>query len=400
MDIDTSGNDNNANNNNASGNGFSRDIFRSTPIKDRGSTFIALATTVTDLHEVEAFKATVRNKEQNATHYVLAYRIYQNGNLLEENDDDGEDDASILILNLLKTLELVNVAVSIPRWFSGILLGPVRFDYFVRCAREALDLGNFSNVNNSNGGGGNEGETNTSQASSSTSSLANRRAGGPIIVNGERQVTTSSTSTTTDDNRRGNPLLQYIRNVPWEYGEIAPDFIVGSTTCALFLSLRYHRLHPEYIFTRIQMVMYQFNLRILLVLVDVDSHQDPIRELTKISVTNNFTIMLAWSQEEAGKYLETFKAFENRPPDSIMEKVESDYHAKLTQCLTQIRSVNKTDVLTLSSQFGSLKNIMSASTDELSTCPGIGDQKIRRLQEAFTQPFTLNKKQRKKNTNK
>ncbi|CAG8438492.1 14021_t:CDS:2 [Ambispora leptoticha] len=367
-------------------------VFRSASIKDRESTFIALATTVTDLNEVEAFKVLVRDQEKNATHYVLAYRISQgqNGNVLEgfvwtrsRNEDDGEDDASILILNLLKTLELVNVAVIIPRWFGGIFLGPVRFDYFVKCAREVLDKGNFSNANNSGGSGdGGGGETFATQTSSSTSSLANKRSSGPIIVNGERQ--------------RGNPLLQYIRNVPWEYGEIAPDFVVGSTTCALFLSLRYHRLHPEYIFTRIQMLAYQFNLRILLVLVDVESHQDPIRELTKISVTHNLTIMLAWSQEEAARYLETFKAFENRPPDSIMEKVDNDYYAKLTQCLTQIRSVNKTDVLTLSSQFGSLKNIMSASTDELSTCPGIGDQKIKRLQEAFTQPFTMNKKKKKK----
>lgn len=35
--------------------------------------------------------------------------------------------------------------------------------------------------------------------------------------------------------QRGNPLLQFIRNVPYEYGEIVPDFVVGLTSCILFL---------------------------------------------------------------------------------------------------------------------------------------------------------------------
>lgn len=35
--------------------------------------------------------------------------------------------------------------------------------------------------------------------------------------------------------QRGNPLLQSIRNVPYEYGEIVPDFQVGLTSCIVFL---------------------------------------------------------------------------------------------------------------------------------------------------------------------
>ncbi|KAF9435701.1 Excision repair cross-complementation group 1 [Entomortierella beljakovae] len=35
--------------------------------------------------------------------------------------------------------------------------------------------------------------------------------------------------------QKGNPLLQSIRNVPFEFGDIAPDFIVGLTSCVIFL---------------------------------------------------------------------------------------------------------------------------------------------------------------------
>lgn len=35
--------------------------------------------------------------------------------------------------------------------------------------------------------------------------------------------------------QRGNPLLKHIRNVPWEFSEIEPDYVMGKTACALFL---------------------------------------------------------------------------------------------------------------------------------------------------------------------
>ena len=40
--------------------------------------------------------------------------------------------------------------------------------------------------------------------------------------------------------QRGNPVLKNISNVPWEYTDIVPDYVMGSghQTCALFLSLR------------------------------------------------------------------------------------------------------------------------------------------------------------------
>ena len=35
--------------------------------------------------------------------------------------------------------------------------------------------------------------------------------------------------------QKKNPLMKHIRNVPWEVGNIIPDFELGKTTCALFL---------------------------------------------------------------------------------------------------------------------------------------------------------------------
>jgi len=81
--------------------------------------------------------------------------------------------------------------------------------------------------------------------------------------------------------QRGNPVLECIRNVGKEFGDIQADYQVGRTTGVLFLSLKYHRLHPEYIPTRIEKLGTSYNLRILLILCDISEHRDPIRELTK-----------------------------------------------------------------------------------------------------------------------
>ncbi|KAL1920383.1 uncharacterized protein VTP21DRAFT_760 [Calcarisporiella thermophila] len=196
--------------------------------------------------------------------------------------------------------------------------------------------------------------------------------------------------------QRGNPVLQHIRNVPWEYGDILADYQVGQTSGLLFLSLRYHRLHPEYIYQRFDKLTHAYLLRILLILVDIENHQEAIRELTKLAINNDMTIILAWSQEEVGRYIETLKSFEHKPPDMIKEKVDDDYLSKLTDCLTQIRSVNKTDVVTLTSTFGSLKKIMSASVEEVMLCPGFGEHKARKLLEAFNQPFLVHPRKKPK----
>lgn len=118
------------------------------------------------------------------------------------------------------------------------------------------------------------------------------------------------------------------------------------------------------------------------------------KELAKMCMLASCTLILSWSPEEAGRYLETYKAFENKPPDMIMERTENTYIAQLTDCLTTVKKVNKTDVRTLLSTFGSLEKIVKADKDSLSLCPGLGPQKAKRLVEMFHEPFLKSKKRK------
>ena len=53
--------------------------------------------------------------------------------------------------------------------------------------------------------------------------------------------------------QKGNPLLKSLRKVPWEFVEgLQPDYVLGTSCVALYLSVRYHTLQPDYIHERLK----------------------------------------------------------------------------------------------------------------------------------------------------
>jgi len=187
--------------------------------------------------------------------------------------------------------------------------------------------------------------------------------------------------------QEGNPLLKHIRNVRWAHADIVPDYIMGADTCALFLSMRYHLLKPEYIHHRIKELQRSFRLRVLLCHVDIDDVVEPLQQITRAALLNDVTLICSWSPEECARYLETYKVYETKPADAIQGRTDEDYLSRLTAAVTSVRGVNKTDVLTLGARFKSAAGVMRASQEDLSACPGLGPTKVKRLHDAFHEPF-------------
>jgi len=190
------------------------------------------------------------------------------------------------------------------------------------------------------------------------------------------------------DKQRGNGVLQYILNVPWQYSRMAPDYILSTTRCALFLSIKYHLRHPTYIARRIAELKTDFELRILLVLVDIEDNTKPLLELNKLAVVNNLTLILAWSEAEAARYLETYKAFDGKDASLIQKREQTNFLDQVTDFLTTIRAVNKTDAGQMIAQFRTMRSLMMASSEELALVPGMGEIKVKRLYDAFHKPFS------------
>jgi len=182
--------------------------------------------------------------------------------------------------------------------------------------------------------------------------------------------------------------LKHVNNVAYEYGDIAADYQVGSTSCVLYLSLRYHNLNPDYIQKRLDDLRNMYELRVLLAQVDVKDPHHSLKELALLCILTNFTLIVAWSPEEAGRYLETYKIYENKPPDAIMSRPEGDFQGQVADALTTVKGVNKTDATTLLTTFDSFANIVQADEEKLLLCPGLGPLKAKRLHQLFETPFT------------
>ena len=191
--------------------------------------------------------------------------------------------------------------------------------------------------------------------------------------------------------QKGNPVLSAIKSLPWEYADIPADYVLGATTCALFLSLKYHRLHPEYIYTRIQQLRGKYDLRLVLCMVDIGNHEESLKELSKTSLINNVTLILCWSSAEGARYLELFKTYENAAPTAIRQRQSERYGDRMVEFVTMPRSVNKTDAVSLVSQFGRVRTAVNAREEEVGGVAGWGEKKCKRWCGAVREPFRLRK---------
>ncbi|CAH8436497.1 unnamed protein product [Dicrocoelium dendriticum] len=189
--------------------------------------------------------------------------------------------------------------------------------------------------------------------------------------------------------QRGNPILKHIHNVAWEYAVIEPDYVVGRNHCAYFLSLRYHNLNPEYIFKRVRQTKQNYQLSVLLCQIDVTDPHYPLKELCKFCLSEKLTLMLAWNAEEAARYLEAYKALENKPPDGLMHEPanETDRLAQITDFLTAARPVTKADAISAVNKFETVADMILADENELVSCPGFGPRKAQKLYSVFRMPF-------------
>ncbi|KAI9819936.1 MAG: ssDNA endonuclease and repair protein rad10 [Pycnora praestabilis] len=195
--------------------------------------------------------------------------------------------------------------------------------------------------------------------------------------------------------QKGNPILNNIRSLPWEYSDIPSDYVLGAMTCALFLSLKYHRLHPEYIYSRIRALGKNYNLRVLLCMVDIQNHEESLKELSKTSLINNLTLILCWSAAEAGRYLELYKSYEHAAPTAIKAHQSTSYSDKLVEFITVPRSINKTDAVGLVGNFGSIRAAVNARPEEVVLVEGWGEKKVQRWCGTVRENFRVKKAARR-----
>uniref|UniRef100_A0A1I7YT10 HHH_2 domain-containing protein n=1 Tax=Steinernema glaseri TaxID=37863 RepID=A0A1I7YT10_9BILA len=228
-------------------------------------------------------------------------------------------------------------------------------------------------------------------ASTSAPSTSNPSAQGSskLLVNRRRQ--------------NGNPVLKYIRKVPYEYvPDIKADFEAGAGCGIFYLAMKFHKLHPSYLETRFTEAG-NYPINILLVYVNVEEPRFLLKDLNLFCYRTGWTLVLAYSVEEAAEYIENIKFAENKTTVSALQESHKrqmqkeagpskmDSRKELMQSalafLSSIRSVNSTDAQRLIATFGSIQNIAKASADDLAMCPGLGPVKAQNIHNFFRTPF-------------
>ncbi len=97
----------------------------SAEIVEKKSKFIANLFYVETVEEAEKIIKETRKKYFDARHNCIAYRVLENGQIIEKASDDGEPSgtAGAPMLNILQKNEFANVLIIVTRYFGGILLG-------------------------------------------------------------------------------------------------------------------------------------------------------------------------------------------------------------------------------------------------------------------------------------
>ena len=89
------------------------------------SRFICVLMPLNQMQDIDTGRDEVRQKYPGANHYCFAYRLRQDGSILERCSDDGKPGgtAGWAMLNVLTHNNLENIMAIVIRYFGGTLLG-------------------------------------------------------------------------------------------------------------------------------------------------------------------------------------------------------------------------------------------------------------------------------------
>ena len=92
---------------------------------EKKSKFIANGYYIESEEDAKKKLEEIRKKYFDAKHNCYAYRVFEQGQLIEKMSDDGEPSgtAGATMLNIMKGKNLCNCIIIVTRYFGGILLG-------------------------------------------------------------------------------------------------------------------------------------------------------------------------------------------------------------------------------------------------------------------------------------
>lgn len=183
--------------------------------------------------------------------------------------------------------------------------------------------------------------------------------------------------------QKGNNILEYLKDVKWSYNDkITTDYEINGIISIVFLSMRFHLCKPDYIYDKFKSQR-KYKTQILLVLVDVLNYEKCSEELFFISNEYNFTMILSFSNEEAGKYIKSFSQQKNI---NLIRKKSYTNEEKITEFFTSFPKINKSDAKQIINNNKSIYDFFK-NMENIKSITGIGKKKIDSLNEYLDKKF-------------
>ena len=136
-----------------------------------------------------------------------------------------------------------------------------------------------------------------------------------------------------------NPVLERFSKVPYQISEIPVDFQTSPDVGILWLSLKYYNYRRSYIEETVAKLRdTSLKLIVVLLYIDAANAEEAARTLSVLSVQIGFTLLIAFSLQEAATHIENFKRFANKGPDSLKQKF--DETDRITKLLTHADGFN------------------------------------------------------------
>jgi DNA excision repair protein ERCC-1 len=183
-----------------------------------------------------------------------------------------------------------------------------------------------------------------------------------------------------------NPLIPLlsVAEIEWSETTVA-DYSIGRDVAVLFLTLKYHRLHPEYLTNRIRDFRGGFPVRLLLFLVNDENPDQVISRLTALSIANSMNLILAFDYEEASRWILSLYTTQDAPVEDL--KASNETMREMAIDALNALGTSKKEAESLLSEIPVLADILCSSKDKLANTCILSEKKVDNIIAVVEEPF-------------
>jgi len=166
---------------------------------------------------------------------------------------------------------------------------------------------------------------------------ATSRPSAPLAAQNRPRKALKPGAIAVSKSQSGNPLLTHLSSFSVADHDMIEDFALSDTCSSLFLSVKFHKLSPQYIGKRMEAMRRKVKTQVLVVHVDDADCEKCLLEIHGLAMAFHFVVVLAWSLQEAARYLEAYAKYSVTGATSIKlleGKQATDLNVKTVEILT------------------------------------------------------------------